>query len=242
MYNVFMQIKKVVPSGYCKGVMNAINLAKKAHKENPNENIYVLGMIVHNKYVTKALEQYNIKTLIGDKAELIEQINEGIVIFSAHGISEQIKNRAIEKGLKFVDASCIDVIRTQNNIKKYLAAGYKVLYIGKLNHPEAEAVLSISQDIQLITKNQDILDSPFTGKIYVTNQTTMSIFEVAHYFEKIKEKYPDAIIEREICHATSSRQEAILKLNECDLLYIVGDPKSNNTNKLKEIGCWWNRS
>lgn len=86
-----MNIKRVNPSGFCKGVVRAINLCKQARLKNPDKDIYVLGMIVHNKFVTKALEYYNIKTLIGDnKEELLNSIDHGIVIFSAHGISQNI--------------------------------------------------------------------------------------------------------------------------------------------------------
>lgn len=233
-----MLIKKVIPSGYCKGVIRAIELAKKTRLENPNAKIYVLGMIVHNKFVTKSLEKHNIITLIGkSKEQLLNDIDEGIVIFSAHGISQKYKDIAEKKGLKYIDASCVDVIQTQENIKKYLEKKYSVLYIGKKEHPEAEAVLSISPKIHLITNSKDISNISLSEneKIYVTNQTTMSIFEVAYIFENIKEKYPEAIFEEEICKATSDRQKAILKLESVDLLYVVGDPNSNNTAKLKEI-------
>lgn len=233
-----MLIKKVIPSGYCKGVVRAIELAKKTRKENPNEKIYVLGMIVHNKFVTRSLEKYNIKTLVGkDKEQLLKEIDEGIVIFSAHGIAQKYKDIAISKGLKYVDASCDDVIKTQENIKNYLKQNYLILYVGKKDHPEADAVLSISKDIFLITNKNDIknIEISKNKKIYVTNQTTMSIFEVAFIFENIKEKYPNAVFEEEICNATSNRQKAILNLKDVDLLYVVGDPSSNNTAKLKEI-------
>lgn len=233
-----MQIKKVIPSGYCKGVINAIEIAKKARRDNMDTPIYILGMIVHNSYVTEALNTLDIITLDDKKKtkeELLDEIDSGIVIFTAHGIAESIKEKAIDKGLKIIDASCSDVIKTQDIIKEKIKEGFNVLYIGKKNHPEALAVLSISQNIRLITSIGDLEEFQISEPIFVTNQTTMSIFEIREINEKIKEKWPKAIICEEICNATSMRQKAIMNLKDCDLLYVVGDPRSNNTNKLKQI-------
>ena len=154
-----MQIKKVIPSGYCKGVINAIEIAKKARRDNMDTPIYILGMIVHNSYVTEALNTLDIITLDDKKKtkeELLDEIDSGIVIFTAHGIAESIKEKAIDKGLKIIDASCSDVIKTQDIIKEKIKEGFNVLYIGKKNHPEALAVLSISQNIHLITSIGDL--------------------------------------------------------------------------------------
>ncbi len=235
-----MEIVKVIPSGYCKGVVNAIRLAKQTRIDNPEEKIYVLGMLVHNSYVSDELSALGIVTLddsIKSKEELLNDIDEGIIIFTAHGISEKIKNKVIAKGLKFVDASCVDVLKTQNIIKEKLKEGYDVIYFGKKKHPEAEAVISISDHIHLVTNEEDLKDLEIDNdKIFLTNQTTMSYLELKDLIEKVKEKYPDTVVQKEICNATSSRQEAIYKLENCDLLYVVGDVKSNNTNKLVEVG------
>ena len=234
-----MEIKKVVPSGYCKGVVNAIKLAKDTRNNNPNEKIYVLGMLVHNSYVSKELEQLGIITLDDTnktKAELLDEINDGIVIFTAHGISDQIKQKAIDKGLKYVDASCVDVLKTQNIIKDYINNGYDIIYFGKHNHPEAEAVISISNKIHLVSNMNELEAlSIENDKIFLTNQTTMSIIELDDLINRAKLLFPSIVIQEEICNATSSRQLAITSLKNCDLLYVVGDQKSNNTNKLVDI-------
>lgn len=238
-----MQIKKVIPSGFCKGVISAIDISKNARLNNPDKPIYILGMIVHNQYITDALKNYNIITLddsIKTKDKWIDEIDDGIIIFTAHGISDILKQKAISKKLQVIDASCSDVIKTQNIIKERLKDDYSVIYIGKKNHPEAEAVLSISDKIHLVTSLSDIEKLDITGKLFVTNQTTMSIFDIQKMLESIKSEWPLAIIQEEICNATSMRQNAIIKLQDCDLLYVVGDPKSNNSNQLvkiaKEIG------
>lgn len=235
-----MEIKRVIPSGYCKGVVNAINLAKKTRQEYSNEKIYVLGMIVHNTYVTLELEKLGIITLddtFKTKEELLKDINEGIIIFTAHGISDQIKDIVNKKGLKSVDATCEDVLKTREKVISYLDNGYDVIYYGKNKHPEAEAIISISNKIHLITSLDDIDKLNISNdKIFMTNQTTISFLELFHIFEKIKEKYPNIIISDETCDATTRRQKAIYDLDNCDVLYVVGDKKSNNTNKLVEIG------
>ncbi|MBR0419670.1 MAG: 4-hydroxy-3-methylbut-2-enyl diphosphate reductase [Erysipelotrichaceae bacterium] len=235
-----MEIVKVIPSGYCKGVVNAIRLAKQTRTDNPDEKVYVLGMLVHNSYVSEELSALGIVTLddsLKSKEELLDEIDEGIIIFTAHGISQKIKDKVIAKGLKYVDASCVDVLKTQNIIKEKLKEGYDVIYFGKKKHPEAEAVISISDHIHLVTNEEDLKDLEIDNdKIFLTNQTTMSYLELKDLIEKVKEKYPDTVVQKEICNATSSRQEAIYKLENCDLLYVVGDVKSNNTNKLVEVG------
>lgn len=235
-----MEIKKVIPSGYCKGVVNAIKLAKQTRIDNPNENIYILGMLVHNSYVSKELQELGITTLDDtntSKMDLLDSINDGIVIFTAHGISQEIKDKAIAKGLKYVDATCVDVLKTQNIIKDYLNKGYDVIYFGKAKHPEAEAVLSISKNIHLVTCLDDLNNlNIINDKVFLTNQTTMSYMELSSLIEQAKCLYPSIVIEHEICNATSSRQLAITNLHDCDLLYVVGDNKSNNTNKLVDIG------
>lgn len=235
-----MEIQRVIPSGYCKGVVNAIRLAKNAKDLYPNENIYVLGMIVHNTYVTKELESLGIITLDDtkmSKEELVDTVNDGVIIFTAHGISDQIKQKVIDKGLKYIDATCVDVLKTKDRIIDYLNKDYDVIYFGKKNHPEANAIIAISSRIHLVTNIDDLRNLEINNpNIFMTNQTTMSYLELKELIELAKTKFKNIIIEEEICNATSSRQLAIANIKDCDLLYVVGDIKSNNTNKLVDIG------
>ena len=234
-----MEIIPVIPRGYCKGVVNAINLAKQCSYHYPNMPITALGMIVHNEYVVKALEYLNIKTLDAKgktRLELLDKIESGIVLFTAHGVSERVIQKARQKGLICVDASCSDVICTQQKIKQRIQEGYTIFYIGQNGHPEAEAIVSSSDQVILIDSMQavDHCSNSIT-KVYVTNQTTMSIMEIDPLIQAIQKKYPTCLVEQEICNATRMRQEAILRLENVDLLYVVGDPHSNNANKLKKI-------
>ncbi len=236
-----MEIIKVTPRGYCKGVVRAINIAKEAVRQYPNEQIHVLGMLVHNRYVMEALQHLNIHA-IDDKSktreELLDQIHSGVVIFTAHGISNHVIKKAEQKGLKWIDASCPDVVKTQTIVKTYLQQGYEIFYIGKKFHPEAEAICSLDNRVHLIETSKDIPLYMNDSPIFVTNQTTMSMFDVQHIFHSIQEKYPNAVICEEICNATRIRQEAVAALSEqqIDALFVVGDPHSNNSNRLAQIG------
>lgn len=236
-----MEIVKVTPRGYCRGVTRAIQLAKQTALANPDKEIYILGMLVHNTYVIEALKQLHIHT-IDDKTksrmELLNQIPvNSIVIFTAHGIAPAVIEKAKQKQLIFVDASCPDVIKTQNIVKEALANHNEVLYVGKDHHPEAEAILQMSEHVHLITDDEDIHQLPAYDEIFVTNQTTMSIFDIQHLFETIKLKYPHAQFCEEVCNATRIRQQAVADLSsrDIDVLYVVGDRHSNNSTRLAQI-------
>lgn len=233
-----MLVKGIIPRGYCKGVVRAIEIAKK--HANSTTPVYILGMIVHNQYIVSALEDLGIHTIDSKgktRLELLDEINEGKVIITAHGASKQVFSKAVEKGLEVVDASCLDVIKTHDLISNKLAAGYDILYIGKKGHPEAEGAISIDEKrIHLITCLDDLTKIDPNNKYIITNQTTMSLFDVYDICEKAKEILPSVEIEKETCTATKIRQEAIKNIDdEVDVIFIVGDPHSNNTLKLASI-------
>ena len=235
-----MEIKRVVPSGYCQGVIRAIRMVQDTVNKYPDKKIYVLGMIVHNRYIVDAFNNLGVITLEDpsrNKSELLDDIDDGVVVFTAHGISEAVKNKAIKKGLIVVDAACTYVLKNMALIKEYLNNDYDIIYIGKKKHPESVAALSISERIHLVTNNKDIDELDLTNaNIMVTNQTTMSVFDTKEYINHIKEKYPEAVVLEEICDATRQRQKAVMDLKDADTLIIVGDPASNNTAQLTRLG------
>lgn len=234
-----MEVVAIKPRGYCFGVVNALNVVKAAVKDHPDKQIHVLGIIIHNKFIKQALDNLGVISVYDknkSRLELLEEINDGVVVFSAHGIDENVVNRAKEKGLIIYDATCRDVIKTQDIVKDYLKQDYQVLYIGKDKHPEAEAMLAIDpNNIKLITSLKDLDKINITNKTIVTNQTTMSIYDTKDVMDKIIEINPNVLVINEICNATKMRQEALLDLDDFDLLYVVGDHLSNNTNNLKKI-------
>lgn len=233
-----MEIKAVTPRGYCKGVVKAIDIAKKTKLAHPNKKVTMLGMIVHNKYVVEACEKMGIVCLEQKgktRLELLDEVNEGIVIFTAHGVSDAVVEKAKAKGLEIVNATCVDVIRTHEIVKKHIKDG-DVIYIGKKTHPETEGVIALSNKVHLVSDIQDINELENLNNVLITNQTTMSLLDIKHLIDVCLEKYPDAQVFEEICSATRVRQEAIRKLDDIDCLLVVGDVHSNNSNQLKNIG------
>ncbi|MEB6252795.1 4-hydroxy-3-methylbut-2-enyl diphosphate reductase [Mammaliicoccus sciuri] len=237
-----MEIIKITPRGYCYGVVDAMVIARNASldKSLPRP-IFILGMIVHNKHVTDAFESDGIITLDGpNRLKILEQIDEGTVIFTAHGVSPEVKRRAKEKGLVCIDATCPDVDNTHQLIREVKSNGYHVIYIGKKGHPEPEGAVGVAPDIvHLVQTLEDIDALPeelLNQKLIVTNQTTMSQWDVKHLIDELKVKYPHIEIHEEICLATQVRQEAVAtQADQADLLIVVGDPKSNNSNRLAQV-------
>jgi 4-hydroxy-3-methylbut-2-enyl diphosphate reductase len=235
-----MDVIKISPRGYCYGVVDAMVIAKNAalDKSLPRP-IYILGMIVHNKHVTDAFEEDGIITLDGqNRLEILEQVDHGTVVFTAHGVSPEVRKIAKEKGLVTLDATCPDVTRTHDLIREKETEGYQIIYIGKKGHPEPEGAIGIAPDIvHLVESVEDVEQLTIQNeKIIVTNQTTMSQWDVADIMVKVQEKFPRVEVHREICLATQVRQEAVAEqAGEADLTIVVGDPRSNNSNRLAQV-------
>lgn len=235
-----MQVIPIAPRGYCPGVVRAINLVNKA-LENPNlpRPIYILGMIVHNRFVVDDLTKKGAITLNEpgmSRLELLDLIDQGTVIITAHGTENAVFEKIKAKGLSMIDATCKDVQKTHDLIKHYLDLNYQVIFIGKNNHPETEGALGLSPRIILVEKQEDIDKLVINGPLFVTNQTTLSIRDLDKIFQLIIKKFPEAVISDEICNSTRIRQEAILSSNQnVDLCFVVGDPFSHNTASLVKL-------
>lgn len=196
-------------------------------------------MIVHNKHVTDAFEEDGIITLDGEnRLEILEKVETGTVIYTAHGVSPKVRELAKRKGLVSIDATCPDVTVTHDLIKEKTAEGYDIIYIGKKYHPEPEGAIGVAPHaVHLIETLADV-DSLHVNnsKLLVTNQTTMSQWDVIHVMEALQVKYPHIEVHKEICMATQVRQEAVAEqAGQSDLLIVVGDPKSNNSNRLTQV-------
>lgn len=232
-----MEIKKLSPQGYCGGVKRALKIIIDA-QNNPSikKPIYMLGNIIHNKSVIKKLNELGIKSVDGKKKrlELLDEIEFGTVVISAHGASPDVFKKAKKKGLNIIDATCPNVYVVHNNIKKYLNNDFNIIYIGTKGHPEAEGVLGISSKIFLVSNLDDIENLKIAEPIYVTNQTTLSVYDIKDIFNAIKIKYSNAIIEDKICNATTLRQKAIMN-QKADLCIVVGDKTSSNSFKLQQV-------
>jgi len=236
----FMEIIKVAPRGYCYGVVDAMTIARKAAiQEDLPRPIYILGMIVHNHHVTDSFEDEGIITLDGKtRLELLNDIDQGTIIFTAHGVSPHVRALAKKKGLTTIDATCPDVTKTHDLILEKQKEGFEIIYIGKKGHPEPEGAMGVAPNIVHLVETKEDVESLtiLTKKIIITNQTTMSKWDVADIIEMIKQKYPHAEVHNEICHATQTRQEAVVEqARDADLTIVVGDPRSNNSNRLAQV-------
>ncbi|MDQ6644718.1 MAG: 4-hydroxy-3-methylbut-2-enyl diphosphate reductase [Chloroflexota bacterium] len=238
-----MEVTKISPRGYCYGVVDALQLVRQTAKDpNVPRPIYVLGQIVHNRHAIEELTNLGVITLDGpDRASILEQVSEGTAIFTAHGVSPLVKKRARERGLNCIDATCPDVTVTHDLVRELVASGYYILYIGKKGHPEPEGVLGeVPGHISLIENEADVdalaLTPAQEEKLAVSTQTTLSQWDTRRIIEYTKARYPRAEVHVDICAATQTRQEAVVaQARGADLTIVVGDPRSNNTNRLVQV-------
>jgi 4-hydroxy-3-methylbut-2-en-1-yl diphosphate reductase len=168
-------------------------------------------------------------------------VKEGTVIFTAHGVSPEVRQRAHERGLNCIDATCPDVTKTHDLVKDLAAKGYYILYVGKKGHPEPEGVMGeIPGQISLIETEEDVdalqLTPEQEQKIAVSTQATLSQWDTRRVIQHIKRRYPHAEVHIDICAATQTRQEAVAaQATGAELTIVVGDPRSNNTNRLVQV-------
>lgn len=236
-----MKVVRITPRGYCYGVVDAITLVRRVaeNKDYPRP-IHVLGLIVHNRHAVQDLEKWGVVNLDGeDRLSLLDEVREGTVVFTAHGVSPAVKTRAKERGLTVVDATCPDVTRTHDLIRRLVDEEYDIIYIGKKGHPEPEGAMGEAPGRVVLVETEDDLDHlslPPGKKLAVVTQTTLSRWDTDDLIEKILKRYPGAETFNEICMATQLRQEAaVAQSTECDVVIVVGDERSNNSNRLVQV-------
>lgn len=238
-----MEVVKITPRGYCYGVVDAMTMAKRVARDvNVPRPIFVLGQIVHNKHAVEDLESLGIRTLDGgQRVELLDRVPDGAtVIFTAHGVSPEVKARARERGLNFFDATCPDVTKTHTLIQDKILAGRSIIYIGTKGHPEPEGAMGEAPEgrVALVTTVDEVGALPF-GKdtpLAIVTQTTLSQWDTAEVIAACQARYPQAEVHNEICLATQLRQEAAVKAaQDVDMVVVVGDRRSNNSNRLVEV-------
>jgi 4-hydroxy-3-methylbut-2-enyl diphosphate reductase len=219
-------------------VVDAFRIAKRVREETQGP-VHMLGMLVHNTHATDDLQQQGIALVDQpDRLAGLEHIKEGTVIFTAHGVSPQVKQRAVDLGLTPVDATCSDVVRTHELVADLARKGYEVVYIGRKGHPEPEGVIGEAPGkVYLVQDPEDIDALQLDGdRVAVTCQTTLSVWDTEDLIGKVKARYPNAEVHNEICRATQERQEAAVEAAEhVDLVIVVGSPRSSNSLRLVEV-------
>jgi len=236
-----MQIKLANPRGFCAGVDRAIDIVNRALDlfEPP---IYVRHEVVHNKFVVNGLRDRG--AIFVD--ELDEVPDDNIVIFSAHGVSQAVRQNAAERGLKVFDATCPLVTKVHLEVSRYSADGSECILIGHKGHPEVEGTMgqydySNGGNIYLVEDEADVAALKVNNpeKLYFVTQTTLSMDDTAVVIDALRAKFQHIEGPRkdDICYATQNRQDAVKQLAaDCDLLLVVGSPNSSNSNRLRELG------
>lgn len=236
---IFMIINELNPQGYCGGVKRALKIVKDALLDNSVlKPIYILGYIIHNKKVNEALNHFGVKTFdqTSTRLEMIDKVNNGTVIITAHGTNNKVIDKLISKNINFIDATCPAIKTMHEQIINHLNT-HEVLFIGKpFNHPEVEGVLGINKEITLIPTADDAKNYKKTTNkpLFVATQTTLSLFEIKSIIDILKASY-EIKFNSNVCLATTNRQKAILNQPPADLMIVVGDKLSSNSNKLKEV-------
>jgi 4-hydroxy-3-methylbut-2-en-1-yl diphosphate reductase len=236
-----MEVVRITPRGYCHGVVEAIRIAKRVGAERGgSEPVTMLGYLVHNEHVTRELQESGVSLVEeSDRMKGLDQVREGTVIFTAHGISPKVVEAAQARGLNVVDATCSDVTRTHDIVRNLVEQSYHVVYIGKRGHPEPAGVLGIAPEqttlIETIEEADEVEFPPGT-RLAVTCQTTLSVWDTQAIIERLVQRFPDIEVHNEICLATQERQEAaVLAAKDVDCVVVVGSRRSSNSLRLVQV-------
>lgn len=227
------------PRGFCAGVDRAIEIVERALAMH-GAPIYVRHEVVHNRFVVENLEKKG--------AVFVENLDEvpngSILIFSAHGVSHQVRRDAEERDLKVFDATCPLVTKVHIEVAKMREQGKEIIMIGHQGHPEVEGTMGQAEgdgpSMYLVETESDVgnlqIKDP-TNLAYVT-QTTLSVDDAAKVIKALKKRFPKIIGPKkdDICYATQNRQDAVKTMvKQCDLVIVVGSPNSSNSNRLCEV-------
>lgn len=234
-----MKIMLANPRGFCAGVDRAISIVERA-LELYQPPIYVRHEVVHNRFVVEGLKARG--------AVFVEELNEvpddSIVIFSAHGVSQAVRNEAKARKLTVFDATCPLVTKVHMEVARASRRNMEVILIGHAGHPEVEGTMgqyaSETGGMYLVEKPEDVykLNVKDPSNLHFVSQTTLSVDETAEVIETLRKVFPDIQGPRkdDICYATQNRQDAVRDLaTQCDVLVVVGSKNSSNSNRLREL-------
>jgi 4-hydroxy-3-methylbut-2-enyl diphosphate reductase len=226
------------PRGFCAGVVRAIRTVEEALKLW-GAPIYVKHEIVHNQHVVDALKRKG--------AVFIEDLRDVPVgerlIYSAHGVSPAVRAQAQERQLIEIDATCGLVTKVHSAVKRYALKGYQIILIGHRNHVETIGTAGEAPEVTTIVESVadvDALEFSPSQKLFYATQTTLSLDDVKEIADRLTAKYPsiETLPSSSVCYATTNRQMALREITgAADLVLVVGDPKSSNSNRLREVAA-----
>ncbi|MED5286751.1 MAG: 4-hydroxy-3-methylbut-2-enyl diphosphate reductase, partial [Planctomycetota bacterium] len=232
-----MKVVLASPRGFCAGVNMAIESLEIALREFGSP-VYVYHEIVHNKYV---VETFRAKGAVFVDA-LDEVPNGSYLLFSAHGVSPEIRQVAKERNLHAIDATCPLVTKVHIEAVKYAEQGYTIFLIGHAGHDEVIGTMGEAPEAMVLVESEEEvarLDVPNDRKLAYLTQTTLSVDDANRIISKLRERYPEIVSppKEDICYATQNRQEAVKVLSQdVDLVLVLGSQNSSNSQRLREIG------
>ncbi|WP_187372785.1 4-hydroxy-3-methylbut-2-enyl diphosphate reductase [Vibrio mimicus] len=236
-----MKILLANPRGFCAGVDRAISIVERA-LELYQPPIYVRHEVVHNRFVVEGLKQRGARFV----EELSEVPNDNIVIFSAHGVSQAVRQEAKERSLTVFDATCPLVTKVHMEVARASRKHMEVVLIGHAGHPEVEGTMgqyaSETGGMYLVEKPEDVVSLQAKVKdpshLHYVSQTTLSVDETADVIDELRRVFPKIQGPRkdDICYATQNRQDAVRILaQQVDVMVVVGSKNSSNSTRLKEL-------
>jgi len=236
-----MNIVLANPRGFCAGVDRAIEIVNRA-LDSLGAPIYVRHEVVHNQFVVNDLRARG--------AVFVDELDEvpagSTVIFSAHGVSQAVREEAAARGLKVFDATCPLVTKVHIEVVRHCRTGRDVVLIGHQGHPEVEGTMGqwltegATGNIYLVEDVEDAMKLEVSQPEHFayTTQTTLSVDETREVIAALRQRFPKIIGPRhdDICYATQNRQDAVRELSaQCDLIFVVGSVNSSNSNRLREL-------
>jgi 4-hydroxy-3-methylbut-2-enyl diphosphate reductase len=239
-----MRILLAGPRGFCAGVNMAIE-SLEAALERFGVPVYVYHEIVHNQWVVSRFEQRGV-VFVDDLSQVPPG---GNLLYSAHGVSPEIREQARQRNLRTIDATCPLVTKVHREAISYVRKGYTIILIGHRGHDEVVGTMGevdalsdrdTSPKIVLVTNRDDVdrLEVPNAGKLAYLTQTTLSVDDAAEIIARLRQRFPTIIspAKEDICYATQNRQEAVRELSaEADVALIVGSSNSSNSVRLAEL-------
>jgi 4-hydroxy-3-methylbut-2-enyl diphosphate reductase len=233
-----MRVVLAQPRGFCAGVERAIEIVERA-LEKYGPPIYVRHEIVHNRHVVERLRAKG--------AHFVDEIDEipkgSVTIFSAHGVASSIEERAADRGLPVIDATCPLVSKVHIEGQRYANQGREIILIGHAGHPEIVGTMGrINGCVHLISTPEEVsrLKVADPDKLAFITQTTLSVDDTRAVIETLKARFPTIVgpDTKDICYATQNRQRAARELAKIvDVVLVVGAPNSSNSNRLREIAA-----
>jgi 4-hydroxy-3-methylbut-2-enyl diphosphate reductase len=231
-----MQVILANPRGFCAGVDRAIEIVEQALARF-GAPIYVRHEVVHNRFVVE-----NLRAKGAVFVEELDEVPDGAtVIFSAHGVSQAVRQAAVARGLTVFDATCPLVTKVHVEVARQRRQGTEVVLIGHAGHPEVEGTLGQAADgMYLVETVEDVarLKVRDPENISYATQTTLSLDDTARIVAALRARFPQIHGPKkdDICYATQNRQDAVRTLaRRCQVVLVVGSANSSNSNRLREV-------